>query len=441
MSTSPTDYRGLLVIVPTRNRSDLAIRAVRSTLSSSGGEVRILVSDNSTEDHEVRQLREFCLSLGSRRVQYIRPESSLGMCQHWDWILGCILAEYNVNHFTFLTDRFTYKPSSLSSLCSLTREFSDSVISYPYDRVLDVSTPIKLNRRPWSGQVLEFPTADILRANARMRWRALVPILLNSVTPRRTLEHVRQHYGDFCISVAPDFCFGFRCLEVEDSILFYDKSLILTSSLGRSNGYSFTRGVENHASRDFRANIPHTSIAPLAPIPEINNAANCSTHEYVLAAQRSRSGKFIPISFPDYLSALHAENRFMEDSALKAYYTGLLVHHGFRPEAAMNTAIPPPPKSFINRIKQVLTSGPTRSLWWLLYTRMGIKPPNHIEFDFSTTEQAIDFANRHDLPGLPGLDHIYKGSGVDPGWFTASPRQVYGDPASFRRMHLEHSVP
>ena len=291
---SRTDYRGLLVIIPTRNRVDLAIRAVQSALASPEDEVRILVSDNSTEDDQVRQLRDFCGSFPPERVQYIRPESSLGMCPHWDWILGRVLAESEVNHFTFLTDRFTSKPDSLPRLCALARTFPDSVISYHYDRVLDLQPPIRLDRKPWSGQVLEFAAADILRANAA---DAMVIARAHPAQQCRAAAHARARPPPAPRGFLPvdraRLRFRLPRLDVEDSILFYDKSLVITSSLGRSNGYSFTRGVENGAA----GTSSSTSLTrPSPPAPRSPRSTPRSTAPYTSIFSPRRNPP--PASFP-----------------------------------------------------------------------------------------------------------------------------------------------
>ena len=42
------EYQNLLVVIPTRNRAQLAIGAIESVLSQAVANVRVLVSDNST---------------------------------------------------------------------------------------------------------------------------------------------------------------------------------------------------------------------------------------------------------------------------------------------------------------------------------------------------------------------------------------------------------
>src|SRR4051812_46501660 len=100
MSRVSCDYRGLVVIVPTRNRSGMAIEAIRSVLAGRPKDLQVLVSDNSTDSGENEKLRQFCDSCPSRSVRYIRPDEPLGMALHWDWVLQKGLELYEKNHFT-----------------------------------------------------------------------------------------------------------------------------------------------------------------------------------------------------------------------------------------------------------------------------------------------------------------------------------------------------
>ena len=109
---------------------------------------------------------------------------------------------------------------------------------------------------------------------------------------------------------------------------------------------------------------------------------------------------------------------------MKARYSEILTRHGLPPEPPEEAA----PAPLVNRIKRPLTSGPARSIWWFLYDRAGIRPPNHIDFNFPTTDQALDFAYRRELPSLPGIDHLLHSLGADTDWLETRPHCVYQDP-------------
>ncbi len=54
-----SDYKNLLVVIPTRNRAELAINAINSVLSQENCELELIVSDNSTDDAEVSRLADY----------------------------------------------------------------------------------------------------------------------------------------------------------------------------------------------------------------------------------------------------------------------------------------------------------------------------------------------------------------------------------------------
>lgn len=63
-------YGQTLIVVPTRNRADLARKAIRSVLDQREADVRVLVSDNSTSEAELEELAAFCDALKDERLQY-----------------------------------------------------------------------------------------------------------------------------------------------------------------------------------------------------------------------------------------------------------------------------------------------------------------------------------------------------------------------------------
>ena len=424
-------YRGLVVIVPTRNRSELAIRSIRSALDAPVGEVRVLVSDNSTEEGEIARLGEFCRGLDGDRVRYIRPERPLPMPQHWDWVLRRALELFDENHFGILTDRFVFRPSGLGELREVASRFDRHAIVYRFDSAFDHVRPIRLVRKPGTGQVLELGAGDVLRAASRMKWFEFVPVLLNCFVPRRCLEAVRGRFGDYCLSLAPDYGFGFRALAVEDSILLYDKSIAIQWALSRSNGFSFSRGVMTADSRDFLANLGGESLGLASPIAEIETACNGIAHEYVVARARAGGEKFPDLDLPDYMRTLFEEVSRMENPGLKEKYLAILAAHGFRgaPPAARAAPDAPrpeePPRPLTRRVKELLSSEPTKPIWWLLYSRLGLRPPRWMQFEFRTPDQALEFAGKYPHPMVSGIDHIYEETGVDRAWLAEPPRCLH----------------
>jgi putative cell wall-binding protein len=78
---------GIVIVVPTRNRADLAVLAVRSAVQQEGP-VTVVVSDNSTDPEQSRSLEAECAALAAstgRPLHYLQPGQDLPMPEHWEW--------------------------------------------------------------------------------------------------------------------------------------------------------------------------------------------------------------------------------------------------------------------------------------------------------------------------------------------------------------------
>jgi len=106
------EYQSLLVVIPTRNRAQLAIGAIQSVFSQEVDNVRVLVSDNSTIAEEVASLSRYCEQLQDKRLRYLATPADLPMSPHWDWAMTQAL-ESDATHFTVLTDRMVFRPGIL----------------------------------------------------------------------------------------------------------------------------------------------------------------------------------------------------------------------------------------------------------------------------------------------------------------------------------------
>jgi hypothetical protein len=400
-----TAYRGLVVLVPTRNRSHLAITAIRSVLEERGHDIQVLVSDNSTEPEETARLRRFCESSSGASLRYIRPDQPLSMSLHYDWVLQRALELYSENHFTILTDRFVFRRGAMSELSESASIFPNNSIVFLFDSVYDHQIPCTVTLSPWSGKTYRCRTADVLKANSRMGGFELVPVLLNSVITRSILHQLKQRFGDYCVSIAPDFCCGFRTLALEEEVVFLDKALSINWGRSRSNGMSFTRGVMNKDSRAFTDDLGGKVDYAATPIPEITTTMNAVIHEYLLLKQASFSEKFVDLSMKDYLKWLRIEVAWMENAELKRRFSELLDRHSALEPEVEDAPAPwnpplfgPAPPTLKNRLKNALVNESTRPTWWYLYRHLGITLPVRHRNHFPSGEQALYYAlnNRHD---------------------------------------------
>src|SRR5689334_13767589 len=100
---------GLVTIgIPTRNRADFVVQAVRSALAQTFREIEVLVSDNASTDDTVARLREF----SDARLTVIAQRENLGMIGNFNACLDAARGEY----FLMLSDDDVLEPDAVESL-------------------------------------------------------------------------------------------------------------------------------------------------------------------------------------------------------------------------------------------------------------------------------------------------------------------------------------
>src|SRR5688572_21373546 len=93
----------IAIVIPTRNRPQLAINAVKSLLDQDC-EIDIFVADNSSSPDG---LPDFCRDSG---VHYLRPGSELSMPENWDFAVRRAMEISDASHFSVHYDRKFSRP-------------------------------------------------------------------------------------------------------------------------------------------------------------------------------------------------------------------------------------------------------------------------------------------------------------------------------------------
>ncbi len=390
-------YTGLVVVIPTRNRATLAMNAIRSVLDQQAKNVNVMVSDNSISETDREALAEYCSTWPEERLRYVRPPEPLSMPRHWDWAIQEALRSYAASHFLYLSDRMMFRKGALAELIPLATLYPDKVISYNHDRIIDNATPIRIDEYPATERLLEVDTKHFSWLLSQAILFPGLPRMINSIVPRSVLAGIQQRFGNIFSSISPDFNFCFRCLEMETSVLYYDKALIFHYALERSNGASVTRGEMSADYADFAANLANDkSVANFAtPIPQLNTAVNYVFHEYCLLKQQTNSESFFELNMQKYLQANATELAEVVDPAVKGKMFELLVAKGY-PKSTTNgqtvAAKVTFPKRLQSKFKRVLTAPATTPVWLFLARTLAIRPPGENRFEFATLDEAIYYA-------------------------------------------------
>ena len=319
------------IVIPTRNRADLAIASIQSALEWTGAaRVRVLVSDNSTDASESLRLREFVAGLQGR-VELIRPDSSLGMTDHWNFAINQALASTTCSHFMFLTDRMLFKRGALDIIMGACERWPCDVVCFTYDRVQDYGEPIVYRPLPRSFGNYRIASKDLLAMSSRMAIPSCLPRMLNSAAPREHLEGLRDKGGSVFASIAPDYNFCYSTLLTTQSIIYIDRSLLVNYAQGRSNGASFSRGKMSIDSNDFMATSTSGGINHRCPIPAVVTVGNAVMHEYMVA-KLGPGGQDMPsIQMERYRDFLAGEVAAFVDPALVTDSMKVLREAGWKP--------------------------------------------------------------------------------------------------------------
>lgn len=387
----------LAVVIPTRNRSDLAQRAIGSVLPQLPDGSVVVVSDNSTQEQHKSTLRAYVQGLARDDVRYVRPPQDLAMPAHWEWAFSQVASIPSITHTTVLTDRMIFKRGAIHRLADLVAESPGSIISYNHDMVDDYSTPVRLHCAAWSGTTLEVTSARLLELSAAISHDTALPRMLNSIVPVEHLQKIRAVFGNVFDSVAPDYCFAYRTLSQVDSIRYVDEAFLVHGSLARSNAASYARGQFSPDHADFVAKLDGGSFNPAAPVPGFETNTNTMISEYELIRRQTGQAKFVPVDLDAYFARIEVEISMIREPSVARRMRALLYD-------SRGTSVAVPRSTWRLRLQRLpsrrpsylvsvvlaaaVSSWPTKRLWrWI-----GAPPPRTRWFRFRDAEEAFEFA-------------------------------------------------
>jgi glycosyltransferase involved in cell wall biosynthesis len=320
----------LTIVIPTRHRAALAVEGVRSLLSQDGCDLRILVSDNSSDEEEVRQLQARCDAIDDPRLLYLRPAEILPMPAHWDWALEQAMARTDATHFGIQYDRKLWKPDTLATLTDICARAPDRLIAYLCGFTFPLGAKTLAWHPPVTGKLFEIETARTIEMTARGRIDEIglgLPLLSNCLVPRQILERVRARFGTICDSSTPDAAFAYRFCATEARYLLLDRDPTIVRAFDRSNGRSMLSGESGGTWGDFRRLWGERPLVPAAPIPDLCMGQNFTFHEYELV-RRAVGERFPPIDRAGYLRQMARGLDMIENPAAKSEMYARLVAHG-----------------------------------------------------------------------------------------------------------------
>lgn len=417
-SNESRDDITLAVVIPTRNRSDLAKNAVLSVLSQTGCAVEVFVSDNSTDERDVHSLKDFCNSLKGGQVKYLRPPKPLPMSKHWDWAVRQALRLSEAEYITILTDRMLFKPGILVEVARIASSYPTHCLVYRWDGILDYLSPVVLQQPIWTGKLFEVSSAHLLDQSSRVSYVWALPRLLNCFVPRRIVELVLHSYSEVFSSVSPDYSFAYICLTLVDSVIYYDKPLLISYATNRSNGTNNTRGlIESKDAADFEAGLEGIRMAIKSPLSRLITPTDAVLNEYYFARSITGNNAIKDVNSDMYLlrnigDVLAIENGKLKHSLIADFYRSLGVRalkYHLRAKFHLRTRL----MNFVRK-------------------RKADKSPEEaplIEKFFDSSERAVEYALHNWRRQSYSLDYIEERTGAFPS--INGPVQTINNPVLF----------
>jgi hypothetical protein len=378
----------IAAVIPTRDRADLAIAAVRSLLDQNCP-IEIFLSDNSVSGE---RLREYARS--EPRVHYLRPEHELRMAEHWDWAMRQAMERSPATHFALHYDRKYSKPRRWQALAAVIARRPDMLVTYLVDTISDEPPPLRLWQSRWTGRTWLLETARIaaLVASGRVGDAdQAIPILTNCVVPRAVLESIVDRFGDLCNSTSGDACFCSRFLALHDRFLHFDRPLAVLYAPHRSAALGFLSG----GGRDYRDWERMWGDRPwleAAPVPGLDLGQNMLFHEYELVRRRT-GDRLPPLDRKGCLAELGEALRWVKEPEKRAALQKALEVHGWTGTASQ---FPRRPRLAALRDSSVKA----------LMRYFGFVPKSISGFAFADDAAALDHALKYERRPAGAPDHL-----------------------------------
>jgi hypothetical protein len=381
----------LCIVIPTRNRPALAIRAARSALAEAGCELSVIVSDNSSSAEDVGALEHECAQVGDGRLHYMRPAREMALPAHWDWALEQALSRSDATHFTVQYDRKVWKPGGLAALWRACRPDPAVLVSYPSDVVLPSGEGYICGRVGGTAKLYRIACERVVGLTARGMIPEIgqtYPLLSNCIVPRAAFERIRAAFGDLCDSSTPDAAFSYRFCALESHFHYWDRAPSVLYAFAFSNAGSLFSGVPGGTWDDFMSLWGDKPYLTAAPIPDLNIGLNVCFHEYNLVRATAEGSHFPPIERQGYLNELARVLPDMKDPVERERMRARLLELGWREKRPFSS---PKPRRRARDLPRRLAG---RLLRWLGLRRPQLPPT------FASEEEAIAFLVDHPQPPL-----------------------------------------
>jgi len=320
------------------------------------------------------------------------------MTKHWEWAMQTVLSRMSFTHVTYLTDRNVFKNDAFLRLVPVVASFPDKLITYRAEAIRESKDKLRLEQVGTTGRLFQIRSGDLVDAFLKLDWVNIFPAMLNSCVPRGLVEQITSEHGEVFSSVSPDFNFGFKALDLEDSILYFDETLLVNYGMTLSNGLNFTKGrrSKNEASVNFASQIDKSDIYVDSLLPFCSTILDAVLNEYFFIEKNAKRRTFPK---PD-------------QSRYRSYVIRNVLQ--MDPGEFRDTALRELKKKLGSSFYILSLSGrfPLGRYTRRIYEELLIRTSSLSEIsalkDFDDMGEALDYAMSHSVPHVANLNNFYK---------------------------------
>jgi len=336
-----TNYNGLTILIPSRNRADFAINAVKSVLDYiEDCNLKIVISDNSSTNSRSEQLKDFCESLNNPDIKYIRPDKELAMTVHWNWAMTKAIELFDTNHYTILSDRMVFKKDVMPDLIEIIKSYPNELISFIQDGVVDIKYPITYYNTECTEKIYQVDCNYLLELASKYQTKEFFPRQINSIMPISLINKMKKTFGQLFDSFVVDYEFCFKALYLLNTFVYYDKGILIHYGMSVSNGSPVFFGLSGKTQKDFIKlsgfNSLNDAYKEYLLLPEVNCITNAVFLEYLKLQKQINTNKLPPMNKEEYLNAIYQETNFYINQKDKKRVIDILKKQGFKVPKSKN---------------------------------------------------------------------------------------------------------
>jgi glycosyltransferase involved in cell wall biosynthesis len=240
------------VIIPTRQRHDTLVYAMKSILEQPFNNLELIIMDNFSSP----ETAEVVASFNDSRVRYYRSPERLSMSENWELGLSHATGEY----VTILGDDDAFISGSFDLCEKLLGMYDFKIISWNTGRY-NWPTYILPSERDRLYLFLDHAVAirdsKILLENVyKGAFYVLLPMLYNSFVHKSIINQVRSRFGRYFLSYCPDVYSGIVNAYFCDQYFYSLRPFALAGASHHSTGASFmNRGLAEEVVENFSKEV------------------------------------------------------------------------------------------------------------------------------------------------------------------------------------------